>query len=692
MWTGGFPEPLTFSPAGPPPSRRPPRRVRRRARQPDARLRPARRPGLGAPLVTTIHHPITVDRRLDLDAADGWKRRASVRRWYGFTRMQKRVARRLPSVLTVSGSSRQEIVEHLGVRRRTASTSCTSAPTPTCSRPTRRCPRSPAGSSPPPAPTSRSRAWSTSSRRSPSSAPRTPTRTSSSSASAPRTGPVAAGHRAATGSQAPSSSSRASATPNSSTWSAAPRSPASPRCTRASRCPPPRPWPPAPRWWPPPAAPSPRSPGPTGRPASPCRPATPARWPPRSAGSSATRTLRARLGAAGRERVLARFTWAQAALGTVELLPRGHRRAGRATQAPAPATPEPCSLRPRKQAPVLTVDFTRFPLAAGDRVLDLGCGAGRHAFECYRRGAQVVALDQNGEEIREVAKWFAAMKEAGEAPAGATATAMEGDALNLPFPDDSFDVVIISEVMEHIPDDKGVLAEMVRVLRPGGRIAVTVPALRPREGLLDALRRVPRGRGRPHPHLQGGRAARQDPRGRAQAVRHPPRARAAQPLLVAEVRLRRRQRQGAARARLPQAAGLGHHEEAAGHPGRRAGCSTRSSARASWRTPPSRTCRRGPPRRGADARRPGDRTPRPARASSPPNRPPQTVPRHRSPCSARTARSPGSAATTSTRGTTSRPPWRWTRPASTTAAARAYALAGPAPERGRLLVRGLRRR
>src|SRR6185503_17035927 len=82
--------------------------------------------------------------------------------------------------------------------------------------------------------------------------------------------------------------------------------------------------------------------------------------------------------------------------------------------------------RLRKQDHVLTVDFSRFPLAAGDRVLDLGCGAGRHAFECYRRGAHVVALDQNGEEIREVAKWFAAMKEAGEAPAGATATAMEG--------------------------------------------------------------------------------------------------------------------------------------------------------------------------------------------------------------------------------------------------------------------------
>lgn len=145
---------------------------------------------------------------------------------------------------------------------------------------------------------------------------------------------------------------------------------------------------------------------------------------------------------------------------------------------------------------MLTVDFSRFPLAPGDRVLDLGCGAGRHAFECYRRGAQVVALDQNGEEIREVAKWLAAMEEAGEAPAGASATAMEGDALNLPFPDDSFDVVIISEVMEHIPDDKGVLAEMVRVLRPGGRIAVTVPRYGPEKvcwALSDAYHEVEGG-------------------------------------------------------------------------------------------------------------------------------------------------------------------------------------------------------
>ncbi|MEU0739322.1 glycosyltransferase family 4 protein [Streptomyces sp. NPDC006134] len=115
MWTGGFPEPLTFS-----------LRARRhlRARRGDfdvvhdnQTLGYGLLGDLGAPLVTTIHHPITVDRRLELEAARTWQRRCSVRRWYAFTRMQKRVARRLPSVLTVSGSSRQEIVDDLGVRR-----------------------------------------------------------------------------------------------------------------------------------------------------------------------------------------------------------------------------------------------------------------------------------------------------------------------------------------------------------------------------------------------------------------------------------------------------------------------------------------------------------------------------------------------------------------------------------------------
>jgi glycosyltransferase involved in cell wall biosynthesis len=114
MWTGGFPEPLTFS-------LRARRQLRARSGEFDVvhdnqTLGYGLLGDIGAPLVTTIHHPITVDRQLELDAAEGMQRRMSVRRWYGFTRMQRRVARRLPSVLTVSGTSRQEIVDHLGVR------------------------------------------------------------------------------------------------------------------------------------------------------------------------------------------------------------------------------------------------------------------------------------------------------------------------------------------------------------------------------------------------------------------------------------------------------------------------------------------------------------------------------------------------------------------------------------------------
>ncbi|MGW1769740.1 glycosyltransferase family 4 protein [Streptomyces sp. NPDC002073] len=114
MWTGGFPEPLTFS-------LRARRHLAARRGEFDVihdnqTLGYGLLADLGAPLVTTIHHPITVDRKLDLAAAKDRKKRASVRRWYGFTRMQGRVARRLPSVLTVSGSSQQEISDDLGVR------------------------------------------------------------------------------------------------------------------------------------------------------------------------------------------------------------------------------------------------------------------------------------------------------------------------------------------------------------------------------------------------------------------------------------------------------------------------------------------------------------------------------------------------------------------------------------------------
>jgi len=124
---------------------------------------------------------------------------------------------------------------------------------------------------------------------------------------------------------------------------------------------------------------------------------------------------------------------------------------------------------------MLTVDFTRLGIGPGTTVIDVGCGAGRHSYEAYRRGADVIAFDQNAEELAEVDTMLAAMGAAGEAPPSAKAQVVVGDALALPYADASFDAVIASEILEHIPDDGTAIAELIRVLRPGGTLAVTVP-------------------------------------------------------------------------------------------------------------------------------------------------------------------------------------------------------------------------
>jgi SAM-dependent methyltransferase len=126
---------------------------------------------------------------------------------------------------------------------------------------------------------------------------------------------------------------------------------------------------------------------------------------------------------------------------------------------------------------MLTVQFDRVGVGPGSRVLDMGCGGGRHAFEAWRRGATVVALDYSEGELKDVRGVLGAMLAAGEVPEGKAGIggAVNGDALRLPFPDATFDVVIASEVLEHVWDDERAIEELVRVLKPGARMAVTVP-------------------------------------------------------------------------------------------------------------------------------------------------------------------------------------------------------------------------
>ncbi|MCU0267202.1 MAG: class I SAM-dependent methyltransferase [Acidimicrobiales bacterium] len=125
---------------------------------------------------------------------------------------------------------------------------------------------------------------------------------------------------------------------------------------------------------------------------------------------------------------------------------------------------------------MLTVDYDRLGLRAGDLLLDLGCGYGRHAYEAFRRGARVVACDMSQPELKDVKALLDEMRRAGEVAPTAEGDAVCGDATRLPFPDESVDRIIASEVMEHIPDDEAALDELYRVLKPGGSLAVTIPA------------------------------------------------------------------------------------------------------------------------------------------------------------------------------------------------------------------------
>jgi len=122
---------------------------------------------------------------------------------------------------------------------------------------------------------------------------------------------------------------------------------------------------------------------------------------------------------------------------------------------------------------MLTVDLERLAPGRAARALDIGCGRGRHTHALYAAGLEAIGVDLAFEDV--AATRDALVGFVGEEPPGAAVLMGVGDALRLPFDNGTFDIVVCSEVLEHIPDYRSAIREMSRVAAPGARVAVTVP-------------------------------------------------------------------------------------------------------------------------------------------------------------------------------------------------------------------------
>ncbi len=124
---------------------------------------------------------------------------------------------------------------------------------------------------------------------------------------------------------------------------------------------------------------------------------------------------------------------------------------------------------------MITIRFDTFDVRPGMTFIDVGCGQGRHSYEAYRRGAHVTAFDLDESDLADVKSMFGAMELEGQGGAGATAEVQHGDVTAMPYADGAFDRVLASEILEHIPDVDAAIAEIARITKPGGLVAVTVP-------------------------------------------------------------------------------------------------------------------------------------------------------------------------------------------------------------------------
>ena len=124
-----------------------------------------------------------------------------------------------------------------------------------------------------------------------------------------------------------------------------------------------------------------------------------------------------------------------------------------------------------------TIDLKKLELEPNSKFLDLGCGEGRHCFGAYMsENIDVFGFDMSLSDVSTAKKNF---DQFNENKSSKSCNFGVADAKKLPFKDNTFDFIVCSEVLEHIIDYQSALSEINRILKPQGKLAVSVPKFFP---------------------------------------------------------------------------------------------------------------------------------------------------------------------------------------------------------------------